>query len=226
MTRITADMDQDRRWLVQTLNRTQSADGEERRIAWTDLSEAGWVDVFGRISGTWQQFDDRGKPTERLSFRKQAALLQTCGVFKAGQVIAALEIWIASQDGAFPPDPAALYGLIAGRSKDPVQNARPGCRPESRPEVLSLVADLIGRGVEDRCECSPRPTGVNFVMDERSVIFCPVCAGIEQGQATEADYHVTPFDDGRDEPMSVSATVMLRRARAAKREALGLREAA
>ena len=226
MTRITEDMREDARWLVQTLNRTVAGDRDAARVAWTDLAEAGWVDVFARISGTWQQFDDRGKPTERLSFRKQHALLLTCGVFKASQVMAALEVWIASPDGSFPPDPAALYGLIAGRSKDPVQNAKPGCRPESRPEVLALVADLIGRGVEDCCECSPRPTGVNFVMDERSIIFCPVCAGIEAGQATEADYHVTPFDDGRDEPMSVCATVMLRRARAAKREALGLREAA
>ena len=224
--KITEDMREDCRFLVQTMNRTQGADAEERRIAWGDLAEAGWTDVFGRISGTWRQFDSNQRPTERMSFRKCAALLQTCGVFKASQVMAALEVWIASPDGSYEPSPADLYGLIAGRSKDPVQNARPGCRPESRPEVLALVADLIGRGVEDCCECSPRPTGVNFVMDERSIIFCPVCAGIEAGQATEADYHVTPFDDGRDEPMSISAAVMLRRARAAKREALGQMEAA
>ena len=224
--RITEDMRADRDQLVQTLQRTLGGDQGDARVAWGDLSEAGWADVFGRISGTWQQFTDHGKPTNRMPFRACLALLQTCGVFRASQVTAALEVWIASPDGGNPPQPADLFGLIAGRSRDPVQNARPGCRPESRPEVLALVADLIGRGVEDRCECSPRPTGVNFVMDERSIIFCPVCAGIEQGQATEADYHVTPFDDGRDEPMSVSATVMLRRARAAKREALGLREAA
>ncbi len=218
--KITEDMREDCRWAVQTLNRTASGDQEERRIAWGDLQEAGWVDVFARISGTWQQFDDRGRPTERLSFRKQHALLQTCGVFRASQVLAALDVWIASQDGAFPPDPAALYGLIAGRSKDPVQNARPGCRPESRPEVLALVTDLIGRGAEDPCRCYPRPTGVNYVMDERSVIFCPICAGIEQGQATEAEYHAHPFDDGREEPQAVPASVLLRRARAAKRGGL------
>lgn len=205
---ITEDMREDCRFLVQTLNRTAGGDREAARIAWTDLAEAGWVDVFARISGTWQQFDDRGKPTERMSFRKQAALLQTCGVFKATQVLAALDVWVASADGAFPPDPAALYGLIAGRSKDPVQNAKPGCRPESRPEVLALVADLLGRGVEDACECSPRPSGVNYVMDDRSVIYCPVCAGIESGQAYEADLHVSPWDDGRDEPRDVGGGVV------------------
>lgn len=185
--KVTDDMRADRDWLVQTLQRTVGGDQDAAKVAWIDLREAGWSDVFDRISGTWTQFTDTGKPTNRIPFRSSLALLQTCGVFKASQVMAALEIWIASPDGGTCPQPADLYGLIAGRSKDPVQNARPGCRPESRPEVLSLVADLIGRGVEDRCECSPRPTGVNFVMDERSVIYCPMCAGIEAGQATEAE---------------------------------------
>lgn len=55
---------------------------------------------------------------------------------------------------------------------------------------------------------------------ERSIIFCPICAGIEAGQATEADYHVTPFDDGRDEPQDITATELLRQARLAKRQRL------
>lgn len=224
--KITEDMREDGRWLVQTLNRTQGADPEDRKIAWGDLSAAGWTDVFQRMSGTWRQFDHNQRPTERMSFRKCAALLQTCGVFKASQVQAALEIWIASPDGGYEPSPADLYGLIAGRSSDPVQNAKPGCRPESRPEVLSLVAELIGLGTEDVCDCRPRPTGVNFVMDERSVIFCPICAGIEQGQATEAEYHAEPFDDGRDEPQDISSTVLLRRARLEKRRRIGMKEEA
>ena len=224
--KITEDMRADRDHLVETLQRTMGGDQGDAKIAWGDLRESGWADVFQRISGTWQQFTDQGRPTNRMPWGACLALLQTCGVFRASQVMAAIEVWIASADGGNPPQPADLFGLIAGRSRDPVQNAKPGCRPESRPEVLALVADLIGRAVEDRCECHPRPTGVNFVMDERSIIFCPICAGIEAGQANEAEYHVDPFDDGRDTPQEVSATVLLKRARAAKREALGLREAA
>lgn len=218
--RITDDMKADRDWLVQTLNRTMGGDQADAKVAWTDLREAGWCDVFDRIAGTWKQFTDSQRPTNRLPFRKAHGILSTCGMFQASQVMAAIEVWVQSTEGQHEPDPAALFGLIAGRSAGPVQNAKPGCRPESRPEVLSLVADLIGRGVEDACNCHPRPSGLNYVMDDRSVIYCPVCAGIEQGQATEAEYHAEPFDDGREEPQSVSAVVLLRRARLAKRERL------
>lgn len=213
--KITEDMRADRDHLVKTLQRTMGGDQGDAQIAWGDLRESGWADVFGRISGTWQQFTDSGKPTNRMPFRSCLALLQTCGVFRSTQVLAAIEVWIASPDGGNPPTPADLFGLIAGRSSGPVQNAKPRPRPESRPEVLSLVADLIGRGVEDRCDCRPRPTGVNFVMDERSVIFCPLCAGIEAGQAHEAELHVDPWDDS-GEVREVPASELLRMARKAK----------
>lgn len=218
--RITEDMQADRDQLVRTLQRTVGGDQADAQVAWNDLRESGWADVFQRISGTWQQFTDTGRPTNRMPWGACLALLQTCGVFRASQVQAAIEVWIASPDGGNPPQPADLFGLIAGRTRDPVQNARPGTAVWFRPETLSLVTDLIGRGVEDRCDCHPRPTGVNFVMDERSVIYCPVCAGIEAGQATEAEYHAHPFDDGREEPQAVPASVLLRRARAAKRGGL------
>ena len=220
--KITEDMRADRDHLVETLQRTMGGDQGDAQIAWNDLRESGWADVFQRISGTWQQFTDQGRPTNRMPWGACLALLQTCGVFRASQVMAAIEVWIASADGGNPPQPADLFGLIAGRSRDPVQNARPGTAVWFRPETLKLVAELIGLGTEDPCDCllAGRGNPPSIVLDDRGILWCPVCAGIEVGQVTEADLHVTPWDDGRDEPQDITATELLRQARLAKRQRL------
>lgn len=182
--KVTEDMKADRDWLIQTHNRTVGGTQADTQVAWNDLAEAGWTDVFGRISGTWRQFDDNRRPTNRMPFRDQRALLQTCGVFKAPLVLSALDLWIASPDGARQPSPADLFQLIAQpQARDGAANLEPVLRRDQRPEVLAFTADLIANG-EPICECTPAPA--TLVRDTHDVLWCPDCAGIEAGQADAA----------------------------------------
>lgn len=210
--KVTEDMKADRDWLVQTLNRTAGGSLDDQKVAWADLKEAGWADVFGRISGTWTQFDDSGRPTNRIPLRACSSLLQACGVFKAGLVLSALDLWIASPDGQRQPSPADLYHVIANpRANEGAVNQPQDPRRDQQPEVLSLVADWIARG-EPVCECKVAPP--NLVQDDRGVLYCPDCAGIERGQADQADEHVNPAEPDDLVPIhDLSAVLRLKKMR-------------
>lgn len=211
--KITEDMKADRDELVRIFNRTVGGTDADVKVAWTDLSEMGWSDVFSRMSGTWQWWSDTGRPANRMPFRDCHALLQTCGVFRASLVLSALELWVASPDGSKPPKPADLYRLIANPQEVTSKtNLDPPVRRDQRPEVLSLVADLIGRG-ERVCECCPAP--MTLVRDDHDTLWCPTCGGIETGQADAATA-------GPDEPAvdaelhDLGAVLRLRRVRAGR----------
>lgn len=214
--KVTEDMRDDRDWLVQTLNRTVGGSQADTKVAWSDLGEAGWTDVFARISGTWTQFEDSGRPTNRMPFRSCAALLQVCGVFKAGLVLAALDLWVASPDGARQPSPADLFQLIAQpqSAREGAANLPHDLRRDQQPEVLALVSSMVADG-EPVCDCSRAP--MTLVMDARGCLFCPECAGIEAGQALAADDHLRPFVPGPDTPVEeLSAILRLKRIRGAR----------
>lgn len=210
--KVTEDMKADRDWLVQTHNRTAGGTDADTRIAWNDLSEAGWSDVFARISGTWRLFDDQRRPTNRMPFRDRHALLQTCGVFKAGLVLAALDLWVASPDGARPPAAADLYALIAQpQGAQGKANLEPPVRRDQRPEALAFVAGLISDG-RKVCECCPAP--MTLVRDEHDTLWCPNCGGIEMGQADAAT--AGPEEPDADvELRDLGAVIRLRRVREA-----------
>jgi hypothetical protein len=131
-------------------------------------------------------------------------------VFKAGQVLAALDLWIASPDGRNPPAAADVFQLIAQpQGVTSKTNLDPPLRRDQRPEALALVADLIARG-ERVCECCPAP--MTLVRDEHDTLWCPDCSGIETGQADAASA-------GPDEPAAdaelhdLGAVLRLRRIR-------------
>lgn len=210
--KVTEDMRADRDWLVQTHNRTVGASEADSKVAWNDLSEAGWADVFARISGTWRLFDDQRRPTNRMPFRDRQALLQTCGVFKAGLVLAALDLWVASPDGARPPAAADLYALIAQpQAANSKTNLEPPCRRDQRPEALALVADIIARG-RKACECCPAP--MTLVRDDHDTLWCPDCGGVETGQADAATS--PPDEPAADAELhDLGAVLRLRRVREA-----------
>lgn len=209
---VTEDMRADRDYLLDAHARTV---GHDRQTAWSDLTDSGWSDVFARISGTWTQFDDNGRPCNRMPFRNQRALLQTVGVFKAAKVLAALELWVASRDGGRQPSPADLFQLIAGPGdRDGQTNQPPKLRPDQQPEVLSFVASLIARG-ELVCECHPAPA--NLVIDDRGVLWCPDCSGIEVGQADAAREHVDPSPEPDVAIHDLSAVLRLKKVRSLRK---------
>lgn len=208
--KVTEDMHADRDWLVRTHSLTASAGIAEKREAWRDLEESGWATVFARISGTWTQFDDNGRPCNRMPFRSQAALLHTVGVFKADQVLAALDLWIASPDGVRQPSPAELYHSIAQPTAGSGVNQPPRLRPDQQPHVLSFVVSLLDGG-ESVCECRPAP--MQFVIDAHGVLWCPDCAGIEVGQADQAREFADPVSEADVAFADLGAVVRLRRVR-------------
>ena len=112
--------------------------------------------------------------------------------------------------------------MLAGRSHgSPAPTNLPQKRrPDQQVGVLLLVCELLDDG-ERVCECGPSPA--TLVSDERGVLRCPDCAGIEQGQTDQAREHASPEPVGDEVPVGeLPALLRFKRVRSERESAVRL----
>lgn len=149
-----------------------------------DLRETGWAQVFATIEAGWTLFRD-GKPASHLDHTERLAWVSLLGHHPASTIQAALRMWPATDSGQHCPKPAEVANMLAAHHA-PVRPNSPhlALRPDQQPATLTLVANLLATKAEQMCDCAIASS--ELVIDERGVLWCPVCGGIEVGQAEAA----------------------------------------
>ena len=166
-----------------------------------DVRATGWDRVFTSIEQGWTIFTDSGRPTSLLPDMTKLAWASLLGHHEPATILNALRMWPGTDGGSYCPKPADIAHLLRAR---PSERSGPyhAPRDDNSEAALRLVAELVGRGAENVCECRPAPA--NLVQDARGVLFAPCCGGIEEGQVDAADELLNPTapDDRFADPLS------------------------